>query len=246
MIKSPAELAVIRRAVRLTEQALRETARLVRPGVDERSLEGVLEAAYKRGGAQRLGFASIIKSGPNSLWPWRILAAHYDRRNREMQPGELVIFDIGCELDYYTSDIGRTFPVSGLFTAEQRRILDMEVAVADTMIREIRPGRTLAEIQKAAAAKIPDRERQYMATGTYFGHHIGLSSGDPSLFDVPLRPGMVITVEPWYYNHDRKLAVFTEDDILVTAGGAENLSAGLPRSPGELERLVRSQSVTRR
>jgi Xaa-Pro aminopeptidase len=163
-----------------------------------------------------------------------------------MLPGELVIFDVGCELDYYISDIGRTFPVSGMFSADQRRILDMEVAVADAMIREIRPGRTLADVQRAAAATIPDRERRHMATGTYFGHHIGLSSGDPSLFDIPLRPGMVVTVEPWYYNHDRQLAVFTEDDILVTADGAENLSAGLPRSPAELERLVNLQSATRR
>jgi Xaa-Pro aminopeptidase len=77
-----------------------------------------------------------------------------------------------------------------------------------------------------------------MQAAGHFGHHIGLSAGDPSLADAPLSPGMVLTVEPWYYDHDHGLAVFTEDVILVTEQGAEVFTAGLPRSPAELERLV--------
>ena len=88
-----------------------------------------MEAEFKRQGSQRLAFSSIIKSGPNSLWPWRILASHYDRRNRTMETGELVIFDVGCEYNYYSSDVGRTFPVSGKFSPKQREILEMEVTV---------------------------------------------------------------------------------------------------------------------
>ncbi|HEX2573650.1 MAG TPA: Xaa-Pro peptidase family protein [Polyangia bacterium] len=238
MIKSPAEIAVLRRAARLTAQAIQAAAAEVRAGTDERSLEAAFEAACKRGGAQRLAFSSIIKSGPNSLWPWRILGAHYDRRNRRLQDGELVIFDVGCELDSYASDVGRTVPVAGRFTPEQRRVLALEVAVADAIIRAVRPGVTLNELGVVARSQIPEAAQSYMQAAGHFGHHIGLSAGDPSLADVPLAPGMVLTVEPWYYDHDHGLAVFTEEVILVTEQGAEVLTAGLPRSPTELERLV--------
>jgi Xaa-Pro aminopeptidase len=94
----------------------------------------------------------------------------------------------------------------------------------------------------AAYEAIPEAERKYMQTGSFFGHHIGLSSGDPSLMDEPLVAGMIFTVEPWYYNHDRQISVFTEDVILVTADGHEVLTAGLARTPAELEALVRPSS----
>jgi Xaa-Pro aminopeptidase len=238
MVKSPREVEAIRRAATVTAEGIRVAARFVTPGVDERTLEGEFEAEIKRRGAPRLAFASIIKSGPNSLWPWRVLASHYDRRNRAMVAGDLVIFDVGAEVDYYSSDVGRTFPVSGTFTDQQREILTMEVAVADAIIAAVRPGVTLRELQLIGEAAIPPEHRQYMQTGLFFGHHIGLAVGDPSLADAELKAGMIFTVEPWYYNHDMGIAVFTEDDILVTETGVENLTAGLPRRPDELERMV--------
>ncbi len=240
MVKSPAELDLLRRSARLGVDGIAHAARFVREGVDERGLEAELEAFYKRGGAQRLPFASIIKSGPNALWPWRILATHNDRRNRRMRDGELVIFDVGCELHGYVSDTGRTLPVSGRFTDQQRAILTMEVGVADAIIAAMRPGVTLGDVQRLAERAIPADARPYMQTGSFFGHHLGLSSGDPSVDDVPLAPGMVITVEPWYCNHDRGISVFTEDVILVTPDGRENLTGHVARTPAGLEALMRS------
>ncbi len=90
MIKSEAEIALMRATAGLTAHAIMAAGAMVAAGMDERGLEAEFEASCKRGGSQRLAFSSIIKSGPNSLWPWRILAAHYDRRNRVMQEGELV------------------------------------------------------------------------------------------------------------------------------------------------------------
>ncbi len=78
-----------------------------------------------------------------------------------------------------------------------------------------------------------------MQVGLFHGHHIGLDTGDPSLSDVPLQPGMIFTVEPWYYNHDKEISVFTEDEVLVTENGVEVLTKDLPRSPEELEKMVR-------
>ena len=238
MIKSDAEIALIRTNAGLTAHAIMAAAAVVAAGMDERGLEAEFEASCKRGGSQRLAFSSIIKSGPNSLWPWRLLAAHYDRRNRVMREGELVIFDVGCELDYYSSDVGRTFPVSGEFTAYQREILEMSTAVSDSIIAAIRPGMTLRDLQAIAESAIPEEHRRFMQTGLFFGHHIGLAVGDPALADVTLEPGMIFTVEPWYYNHEREISVFVEDDILVTPTGAEVLTASLPRAPADLERLV--------
>ena len=239
MVKSVREIDAMRRTARLSVDGIAHAATFVKDGIDERGLEAEFEAYCKRGGAARLPFASIIKSGPNSLWPWRILATHNDRRNRAMHDGDLVIFDVGCELNGYVSDTGRTFPVSGVFTGEQRAILSMEVRVSDALIAALQPGVTLLEAQKAGVAAIPEAARQYMQAGSFFGHHLGLSSGDPSLQDVPLAPGMVITVEPWYYNHHQDIAVFTEDVILITPDGRENLTGHIARSPEGLEALMR-------
>lgn len=245
-IKSQAEISRVRRAAELTSSAILQAARFVRDGVTERDLEAEFVAACLRGGGQRIPFHPIIKSGPNSLWPWRVLASHYNRRNRQMRDGELVIFDVGCEVDFYLSDVGRTFPVSGRFTEPQRRILAMETAVADSLIAAVRPGVTFADLRAVANRVIPPDALPYMQVGLFFGHAIGLSTGDPFDSSAPLEPGMVFTVEPWYYNHDLGISVFTEDVILVTPSGRENLTASLPRGPEALERVVQEGANRRR
>lgn len=239
MIKTPAEIDHMRIAADATMAGIQSVAWRIRPGVDERTLQGEFENTCRTFGSQSLPFTPIIKSGPNSLWPWRLLAAHYDRRNRRMEDGDLVILDVGCEVDGYISDVGRTFPVNGTFTAIQREKLLVSTRAADAIIAAVRPGVTLRELTSVAYAAIPDEEEPHMQTGSFFGHHIGLSAGDPALMDEPLAPGMVFTVEPWYYNHDIGIAVFVEDVILVTEDGAEILTASLPRSPEELEALLR-------
>ncbi len=238
IIKSDLEIEALRRAVDITVKGIKVAVRHIKPGVDERTLEGEMEAEFKRQGSPRVPFASIIKSGPNSLWPWRILAAHYERRNRKMNAGELVIFDVGCEYKHYVSDMGRTFPVSGKFTEEQKKILKMETAVSDAIIAAIKPGVTFADLKMIADASIPGAEKKYMQVGLFFGHHLGLSTGDPNDAHARLAPGMVFTVEPWYYNHDKNIAVFTEDEVLVTTTGVEVLTKALPRTPEALEKMI--------
>jgi Xaa-Pro aminopeptidase len=155
-----------------------------------------------------------------------------------MGDGELVIFDVGTELNYFVSDVGRTFPISGRFTDQQKETLEMVNSVVETIIAAIKPGVTLPELTKLAQEKIPPDQSKYMQTGSYYGHHIGLSTGDPALMDAPLEPGMIFTVEPWYYNHDEDIAVFTEEVVVVTDKGADVLTAVLPRSPDALEKMV--------
>lgn len=239
MIKSSTEIDIMKKASSITVESIIEAAKSIKPGVDERYLEGVLEGHYKKLGAQRLAFGSIIKSGPNSLWPWRILATHYNRRNRVMEAGDLVIFDVGCEYENYVSDIGRTFPVSGKFTPRQKEILTMEVDVSDQIIAYLKPGITFKDLRDLTDAIIPEDAKKYMQVGLFFGHHLGLSTGDPNLSEAVLKPGMIFTVEPWYYNHDEQISVFTEDVILITETGCEVLSKNLPRTPEALEQLMK-------
>jgi len=239
MIKSPSEIEIMRKAASITVEGIKQSAKKVRAGVDERYLEGILEGNYKVNGSQRLAFGSIIKSGPNSLWPWRILATHYNRRNRVLENGDLVIFDVGCEYQQYVSDIGRTFPVSGKFSDRQREILVMETKIADEIIKFLKPGITFKDIQTLTNSIIPEDAKKYMQVGLFFGHHLGLSTGDPSLSDALLQPGMIFTVEPWYYNHDENISVFTEDMILITENGCEVLSGDLPRTPEALEAMMK-------
>lgn len=239
MIKSPAEIQIMRKATAINVVGIKTAAKTIKAGIDERYLEGILEGDYKVNGANRLAFGSIIKSGPNSLWPWRILATHYNRRNRALQNGEMVVFDVGCEYKNYVSDVGRTFPVSGKFTKKQKEILTMEVRVADQIIDFIKPGITFADIKELTDKIIPKDAKKYMQVGLFFGHHLGLSTGDPNLSDAELQPGMIFTVEPWYYNHDDQISVFTEDVILVTENGCEVLSKDLPRTPEDLEKLMK-------
>ncbi len=238
MVKSPAEIMRMRRAADATMAGIRTAAARVRTGVGERTLQGEFERACRRAGAQSIPFTPIIKSGPNSLWPWRVLAAHYDRRNRRLQDGDLVIFDVGCEVNGYVSDVGRTFPANGAFTQIQRQKLLVSTRAAEAVIAAVRPGATLRELTRVAYDAIPDEEEAYMQTPSFFGHHIGLSTGDPALLDEPLAPGMVFTVEQWYYNHDLGVSVFVEEVILVTEDGAEVLTDALPRDPDALEGLV--------
>jgi len=239
MVKTPAEIERMRAAADATMAGIRAAADRIRPGVDERTLQGEFERSCRSFGAQSIPFTPIVKSGPNSLWPWRILAAHYNRRNRAMEDGDLVILDVGCEVNGYVSDVGRTFPVNGAFSDVQREKLEVSNRAAEAIIAAVRPGVTLRELTAVAYQAIPDDEEPYMQTPSFFGHHIGLSVGDPALIDEPLAPGMVFTVEPWYYNHDIGVSVFVEEVVLVTEDGVEVLTAGLPRDLEALEGMIR-------
>ena len=117
----------------------------------------------------------------------------------------------------------------------------METAVSDSIIAAIKPGVTFTDLRKVAYANIPENEKKYMQVGLYFGHHLGLSTGDPNDSEAELAAGMVFTVEPWYYNHDKNISVFTEDEVLVTDTGVELLTKALPRTPEALEKFMKGK-----
>jgi len=236
LVKDDFELTMLRRAIEITADAQRAAMRTAEPGMYEYELESVIEFNFRRGGAERVGFPSIIGSGPNSV------VLHYDKSRRKMEAGDLVVVDIGAEYSYYSADVTRTLPVSGRFTARQREIYNLVLASQQAGIDAVRPGVSVWDVGRAAREYMSAHsgdlcgERncvQYFIHGT--SHWLGMDVHDVGSYRTPLAPGMVLTVEPGIYLPEESLGVRIEDDVLVTAAGHEVLSAAAPRQPEEIE-----------
>lgn len=243
LVKDSVELERLRRAIDITVEAHGEAMKAARPGMYEYELEAVLEYVLRSRGAERLGFPSIVGSGPNSV------VLHHDTNRRRMEKGDVVVVDIGAEYGYYTADLTRTFPVSGEFTRRQREVYELVLATQETVLESVRPGVTLGQLTRIARDYMREHSKDLCGDLTcdkYFihglSHWLGLDVHDVGRVTTPLAPGMVLTVEPGIYLPDEQLGVRIEDDVLVTEDGHELLSAQLPRSVEEIEALMREPS----
>ena len=238
-IKSPAEIAMIRKAIAATGAGLNRVMVACKPGLMEYELQADVEYEMLRHGARAIGFPSIVGSGPNSLIP------HYDANTRRLMPGDLVVLDVGAEYQYYSADITRTLPVSGKYTPEQRAVYLAVLKAQRETIQIIRAGLPWKEIDKKARESIGGSGYgRYTLHGVT--HHLGLDTHDAGSFDT-LRAGMVITVEPGIYipANDTALApgfrgfgIRIEDDVLVTSSGCTVLSTDIPKDPDQIERVM--------
>jgi Xaa-Pro aminopeptidase len=239
LVKDSVELARLRRAIDITAEAQREAMKAARPGMYEYELEAVVEYFFQSRGAERVGFPTIVGSGPNSV------VLHHDKNRRRMEDGDLVVIDAGAEYGYYTADVTRTFPVNGKFTSRQRKIYELVLATQKTVIDSVRPGTTVWELERIARRYMRDHSKGLCSGGCdrYFAH--GLSHwlgmdvhdvGDPM---ATLKPGMVLTIEPGIYLADEGLGVRIEDDVLVTESGHEVLSSEAPKTVEEIETLMK-------
>ncbi len=242
LVKDEHEIRTLRRAIEITVGAHRAAMRAARPGMWEYELEAVIELNFKLGGAERVGFPSIVGSGPNSV------VLHYDKSRRRMEEGELIVIDIGAEYSYYSADVTRTIPVSGRFTPRQRRVYELVLGAQRAAIEAVRPGVTIRELEGVARSWL--RERSGGACGlsscdAYFihglSHWLGMDVHDVGSYATPLAPGMVLTIEPGIYLPDEGLGVRIEDDVLVTEEGHEVLSGAAPSDPDEIEALMRGR-----
>lgn len=242
MIKDTDELRRLRRAIEITGDGLRAAMELAEPGLYEYELEARLEYVFRRAGAERVGFPSIVGSGPNST------TLHYDRNRRQTQDGELVVMDVGAEFGYQTADITRTIPLSGRFTARQRALYDLVLGAQEAAIDSVRPGMDLLQLNRIARDYLRTHSDTLCGTAPcdrYFthglSHWLGMDVHDVGSYSAVLVPGMVLTVEPGLYIPEEELGIRIEDDILVTAGGREVLSAGIPRAAGQVEAAMRGR-----
>jgi Xaa-Pro aminopeptidase len=163
-----------------------------------------------------------------------------------MQAGDVVVVDVGAELGYYAADVTRTFPVSGTFTPRQREIYELVLAAQQAAIDATRPGVSVVELDRVARRYLREHSRglcgrrscdEYFVHG--IGHWLGMDVHDVGDYTTPLRPGMVLTIEPGIYLADESLGIRIEDDLLVTEEGAEVLTHGAPRAVAEIEAWMR-------
>ena len=240
-VKDADELARLRKAIDISVAGHIAAMQAARPGMYEYEIEAALEAGFRRNGADRVGYPSIVGSGPNST------TLHYDVNRRQTRDGDLVVVDAAAEWGQYTADVTRTWPVNGRFTPRQKAIYDLVLATQQVAFDSVRPGTTMRDLNRIAQTYMRAHSGSLCGEQTcdaYFihglGHPIGMDVHDVTVPGrLKFEPGMVITLEPGIYLAGESLGVRIEDDVLVTPTGAEWLSAKAPRTTLEIERLMR-------
>lgn len=243
--KSDAEIALLRQAIDITVAAQKEAMRLVEPGMNEFEVQALIEYTFRRNGADRPGFASIVGSGPNAT------TLHYNANDRFMRAGDMLVMDIGASYGGYSADVTRSVPVNGKFSAEQREVYSIvrdaqraaeDQATAGSSWRNVSLAAQdviaqglarLGLVDSANATYDCGRARACPQVGLYYmhglGHGIGLVVHDPDRHEVTgqLGEGSVFTIEPGIYVRATLLDIVPD----TPANGAlrERLRRLLPR-----------------
>jgi Xaa-Pro aminopeptidase len=231
-VKSPAELALMRQAIAVSATALAAALPLLRPGVCEKAVADSLAATYREHGAEH-AFDSIVGSGPSGA------VLHYVDLDRTIQEGDLIVIDYGAAVGGYASDVTRTLPANGTFSADQGELYEVVLRANEAATSAAQPGATMTAVQAAASEVIREAGYQDMFIHS-IGHQLGIECHDCTP-DGPLAPGMVVTIEPGVYLPDQGVGVRIEDDVLITEKGNVNLTAAIPRTVGEIEAAMRSR-----
>ena len=231
MIKTPREIEILRYNGRISAEAMTRAIQASGPGKYEYELEAAATGWMLKHGLQAAAYPAIVGSGPmGNQW-------HYQDNGRRMNANELVVMDYGGSLDYLTIDITRTWPVSGQFTLSQRKAYEAVLDTQKSVIAAIKPGVTRAAIRTLAEGTL--KKYGFDPRYAYMGHYVGLSVHDVGDWNLPFEEGMVLAIEPIVDMPDEKMHVRIEDTILVTASGAEVLSAAVPKEINALLALLK-------
>jgi Xaa-Pro aminopeptidase len=244
-VKSPGEVALIRRAAEISIDGQLAVMKALRPGMWEYELGALMAYETARRGSEWVSYPPIVGSGFFST------VLHYNTNDRQMQDGDLVVIDAAGSYSGYASDITRTLPVNGRFSARQREIYEIVRGAQAAAIAAAKPG-VLLRGNPSALYEIAlnyinthGKDQQGRPLGRYFihqlGHSVGLNVHDPMDYDRALAPGVIVTIEPGIYIPDERLGVRIEDMILITASGNEVMTRRLPSGPDEIERVIRGR-----
>ena len=244
-VKDPGEVELIRKATNASAAAQLAAIKAVKPGVTEREVSALLQYEWGKRGCDRPAYAPIVGSGIHST------VLHYSDDSGTIQNGDLVLMDAAGEYSLYASDITRTVPGSGRFTARQREIYDIVLGAQKAAIAAFQSG--VSHLQRNQPNSLQDVAMNYINAhgkdlhgqplGKYFfhglGHYVGLNVHDPGDYSVPLGPGMVFTIEPGIYIPEEKIGVRVEDMFYVNSDGKLiRLTEALPQTPDEIEKLM--------
>lgn len=228
----PEEIALMERAVAITRAGHDAVARAAVAGVSERDVQTQMEYAFFGAGATGLSYGTIVGSGENGA------VLHWGKNTRLLREGDLVVVDAAAEYGRYAADVTRTYPVSGKFNEEQARVYRAVYQAQEDILAALQPGASMGDLQKAAETSL--RRAGYLDKFIHsFGHFVGLNVHDAGLYEGPIPPGAVITVEPGVYLPERGFGVRIEDEVLILPGGKWRLlTADFPRKLEEVEAWV--------
>ncbi len=227
--KREAEIALLRRSSEVAAEGIAAAMRAVRPGMREYELAAIARCVFSLHGCGKDAYGAIVGAGKNGC------VLHYMKCDAEIADGDLVVMDYAPTLHGYASDVTRTFPSNGTFSAPQRKLVQDVYEIQQALIADVKPGARLSQLGRKCSDML--KEKGYRSDHGPC-HHVGLAVHDPSV-DV-LRAGMVITVEPGAYLRDQRMGCRIEDTILVTETGFEVLSKGCPSSPDEIEAFLKA------
>jgi Xaa-Pro aminopeptidase len=240
VIKSPEEIEVLRRNGRLSAEGVKQAMLATRPGGYEYEIEAAAMAAVLKGGATGAAYPPIVGSGPNSC------VLHYERNDRQVEDGDLVLMDFGAVLDYMCMDISRTWPASGKFTKEQREVYEIALEIEKACIEAYRPGASTADVQAHVAEVMKKKGLDPRGQRGGIGHYVGMCTHDVGPRAERLQEGMVFAIEPGFYYPDKNIGVRIEDTVLITKDGCEVLSKDVPKEIDEVEKLLAQREMKKK
>jgi Xaa-Pro aminopeptidase len=249
--KDAGEIELMKKAATASINAQFVMMRAAKPGTPERAIAGLMTAAWMQNGCERPSYAPIVGSGINST------TLHYSANDRTMEDGDILLVDAACEYSMYASDITRTVPVNGHFTARQREIYNIVLGAQQAAIDAFVAGKsTINDRDRQDPNSLDNAAYNYIEThgkdlhgeplGKYWlhglGHMIGIDVHDPAQYPAVLKPGMVFTIEPGIYIPEEKLGVRIECDFLVGADGKLiDLDAALPHTADDVEAAMKTK-----
>ncbi|MCK5057963.1 MAG: aminopeptidase P N-terminal domain-containing protein [Candidatus Aminicenantes bacterium] len=235
LLKTPREIEILRLNGKISAEAIKRAMLATRPGAYEYELEAAAMNVILKNGANGPAYAPIIGSGPNSC------IFHYNKNNRQMEAGDVVLMDFGADLAHLCMDITRTWPVSGTFTPEQREVYRAVLEVQKACIAAYRPGITAKDVRRRVAKVLKEKGIDMKGLRGGMHHYVGLSVHDVGPKGIPFREGMVFTIEPGLYYPEKNLGIRIEDTILITKDGCEVLSKDVPKEIAEIEALLKGK-----
>ena len=264
-VKDDTEKDLMRKSAQIAARAHVKAMRSIKPGMNERQIEGLFIGEALSLDAQATSYVSICAGGDNAT------TLHYNFNDKELKDGDLFLIDAGAEYKYYASDITRTYPVNGKFSDPQKELYEEVLKVQKAMIEMVKPGATFKELNEKANEQLTqimvdkglldgdvkeliksNAFRKYYPHG--LGHYLGIDVHDTGPYIVgeeakAFEAGVVITIEPGIYvpqkdtdapEQYRGIGIRIEDDILVTESGCEVLTSEVPKEVSELEDLIRN------
>jgi Xaa-Pro aminopeptidase len=251
-VKTKGEVAVMQKAIDITDNTFRRLLKFIKPGVMEYEIEAEIFHSFLSQRATGQAYGSIIASGD------RARTLHYVSNNQECKSGELILMDFGAEYGGYCADLTRTIPVNGKFTVRQKEVYNACLHIHHFCKAILKPGISIVDytdrvgdeatnqflkigLITKADVKNEDKENRAYRKYLYHGisHHLGIDVHDLGTRTAPIKAGMVFTIEPGIYIEEEKMGIRIENNYWITKNGNQDLMKNIPITVEEIERLMK-------